>query len=291
MGAEVTRPVRREPARATALAQLQWAFEMTQFDTEARQRREGVDDRGIDRHGTWWQNYFVASEAHWRALQLDQVGGPTYAHWLVWQETGDDNLLDEHYDMSRRAAEFLLSYDNGYGFPDKHQDPLEEIWGHSTGAPPRRRSTSPTTRRGSRAIPPVSAGTPATATRRWGLSRTAGGRSVGHAPTSPAGSAGATRARSQIACSMTPTSGRRPPGSFPSTSTGAATSGETRTSGGATRRTHCSSRITSATRRSDWRPPGARTERRRGRIPHEETGFSGRRRLAADFALFGRTCP
>ncbi|QWC20012.1 hypothetical protein [Halorubrum sp. 2020YC2] len=38
-------------------------------------------------------------------------------------------------------------------------------------------------------------------------------------------------------------------------------------------------------------PAGARTERRRGRIPHEETGFSGRRRLAADFALFGRTCP
>jgi len=34
--------------------------------------------------------------------------------------------------MSRRAAEFLLSYDNGYGFPDKHQDPWEEIWGHST---------------------------------------------------------------------------------------------------------------------------------------------------------------
>ncbi|TKX55521.1 glycoside hydrolase family 15 [Halorubrum sp. SP3] len=91
-----------------------------------------VDDRGIDRHGTWWQNYYVTGEAHWRALQLDQVGGPIYAHWLVWRETGDDDLLDEHYDMSRRAAEFLLSYDNGYGFPEKHQDPWEEIWGHST---------------------------------------------------------------------------------------------------------------------------------------------------------------
>ncbi|OYR46730.1 glycoside hydrolase family 15 protein [Halorubrum sp. Hd13] len=91
-----------------------------------------VDDRGIDRHGTWWQNYFVTGEAHWRALQLDQIGGPIYAHWLVWRETGDDDLLDEHYDMSRRAAEFLLSYDNGYGFPEKHQDPWEEIWGHST---------------------------------------------------------------------------------------------------------------------------------------------------------------
>jgi len=91
-----------------------------------------VDDRGIDRHGTWWQNYYVTGEAHWRALQLDQVGGPIYAHWLVWRETGDDDLLDEHYDMSRRAAEFLLSYDNGYGFPKKHQDPWEEIWGYST---------------------------------------------------------------------------------------------------------------------------------------------------------------
>jgi len=91
-----------------------------------------VDDRGIDRHGTWWQNYFVTGEPHWRALQLDQVGGPIYAHWLVWQETGDDDLLAAHYDMSRRAAEFLLSYDNQYGFPEKHQDPWEEIWGHST---------------------------------------------------------------------------------------------------------------------------------------------------------------
>lgn len=91
-----------------------------------------VDDRGIDRHGTWWQNYYVTGEAHWRALQLDQVGGPIYAHWLVWRETDDDDLLDKHYDMSRRAAEFLLSYDNGHGFPEKHQDPWEEIWGHST---------------------------------------------------------------------------------------------------------------------------------------------------------------
>ncbi|MFC7116556.1 glycoside hydrolase family 15 protein [Natronoarchaeum sp. GCM10025703] len=91
-----------------------------------------VDSRGINRYGTWWQNYFVTGEPHWRALQLDQVGGPIYAHWLVWQETGDDDLLATHYDMSRRAAEFLLSYDNQYGFPEKHQDPWEEIWGHST---------------------------------------------------------------------------------------------------------------------------------------------------------------
>jgi len=41
---EVARPVRREATRATPLAQLQWAFEMTEFDAEARQRREGVDD-------------------------------------------------------------------------------------------------------------------------------------------------------------------------------------------------------------------------------------------------------
>ena len=90
------------------------------------------DDRGIDRTGTWWQNYYTTGEPHWRALQLDQVGGPIYAHWLLWRETGDGDLLDAHYDMSRQAAEFLLNWDNGYGFPRKHQDPWEEVWGYST---------------------------------------------------------------------------------------------------------------------------------------------------------------
>ncbi|SDY53236.1 hypothetical protein SAMN04487946_12050 [Halobellus clavatus] len=41
---EVACPVRREPARTTAGAQLYRAFEMTQFHAEARQRRERVDD-------------------------------------------------------------------------------------------------------------------------------------------------------------------------------------------------------------------------------------------------------
>ncbi|QCC52551.1 glycoside hydrolase family 15 protein [Halapricum salinum] len=91
-----------------------------------------VDERGIERHGTWWQNYYTDGTPHWRALQLDQVGGPIYAHWLCWQETGDDSLVDEHYEMSRRAAEFLLGWDNGWGFPEAHQDPWEEIWGYST---------------------------------------------------------------------------------------------------------------------------------------------------------------
>jgi len=112
-------------AEQEARLALQW-FDENQITGDV------VDDRGIDRHGTWWQNYYVTGEAHWRALQLDQVGGPIYAHWLVWQETGNDDLLSEYYAMSRRAAEFLLSYDNGHGFPGKHQDPWEEIWGHST---------------------------------------------------------------------------------------------------------------------------------------------------------------
>jgi len=90
-----------------------------------------TDDRGIERRGTWWQNYYATGEPHWRALQLDQVGGPIYAHWLAWQELGDD-ILDEYYEMSERAAEFLLGWDNGYGFPEKHQDPWEETWGHTT---------------------------------------------------------------------------------------------------------------------------------------------------------------
>ncbi|WP_128476368.1 glycoside hydrolase family 15 protein [Halorussus pelagicus] len=91
-----------------------------------------TDDRGIDREGTWWQNYYVDGSAHWEALQLDQVGGPIYAHWLTWQETGDSAVLDDHYSMSKSAGQFLLGYDNGYGFPKKHQDPWEEIWGYST---------------------------------------------------------------------------------------------------------------------------------------------------------------
>ena len=91
-----------------------------------------VDDRGIDRHGTWWQNYYTNGDPHWVALQLDQVGGPIYAHWLCWQETGDDSVRDDHYNMSRRAAEFLLEWDNGWGFPKGHQDPWEETWGYST---------------------------------------------------------------------------------------------------------------------------------------------------------------
>ncbi|WP_246055615.1 glycoside hydrolase family 15 protein [Halonotius roseus] len=93
---------------------------------------ETYDDRGIDRRGTWWQNYYTTGEGHWRALQLDQVGGPIYAHWLLWDETGDDEYLDAHYGMSKRAAEFLLDWDNGWGFPKPHQDPWEEVWGHTT---------------------------------------------------------------------------------------------------------------------------------------------------------------
>jgi GH15 family glucan-1,4-alpha-glucosidase len=88
--------------------------------------------RDIPRGGTWWQNYYVDGTPHWRALQLDQVGGPIYAHWLTWRETGDDGLLDAHYGMSRRAADFLLEWDNGWGFPKRHQDPWEEVWGHTT---------------------------------------------------------------------------------------------------------------------------------------------------------------
>ncbi|WP_254280675.1 glycoside hydrolase family 15 protein [Haloarcula marina] len=93
---------------------------------------ETYDDRGIDRRGTWWQNYYTTGESHWRALQLDQVGGPIYAHWLLWTETGANRYLTDHYEMSKRAAEFLLGWDNGWGFPKPHQDPWEEVWGHTT---------------------------------------------------------------------------------------------------------------------------------------------------------------
>ncbi|ELZ33873.1 glycoside hydrolase 15-like protein [Halogeometricum pallidum JCM 14848] len=92
-----------------------------------------VDDRDISREGTWWQNYRSDGDPNWTALQLDQVGGPIYAHWLLWKETDEDeDALEEHYGMSESAAEFLLGYDNGDGFPGKSQDPWEEVWGHST---------------------------------------------------------------------------------------------------------------------------------------------------------------
>ena len=107
---------------------LEWLDRVQITDSDG----ETVDGRGIDRRGTWWQNYYTTGEPHWRALQLDQVGGPIYAHWLLWQETGDDDLLHKHYGMSERAAEFLMEWDNGYGFPQKHQDPWEEVWGYST---------------------------------------------------------------------------------------------------------------------------------------------------------------
>ncbi|WP_241430023.1 glycoside hydrolase family 15 protein [Halorubrum lipolyticum] len=90
-----------------------------------------TDTRDIDRYGTWWQNYYADGSDHWQELQLDQVGGPIYAHWLLYEETGDDALLEAHYPMSRRAADFLLSWDRN-GFPKRHQDPWEEIWGHTT---------------------------------------------------------------------------------------------------------------------------------------------------------------
>ena len=119
-------------AAAGAITEARDALEWLD-EVQIRGEDPVTDDRGIDRRGTWWQNYFTTGEAHWTALQLDQVGGPIYAHWLLWQETGDDDdLLEKHYGMSERAAEFLLSWDNDWGFPGKHQDPWEEVWGHST---------------------------------------------------------------------------------------------------------------------------------------------------------------
>jgi len=118
-------------AAAGALDEARDALEWLE-EVQIRGEDAVTDDRNIDRRGTWWQNYYTTGEAHWRALQLDQVGGPIYAHWLLWRETDDDDLLEKHYAMSERGAEFLLSWDNDWGFPKAHQDPWEEVWGHST---------------------------------------------------------------------------------------------------------------------------------------------------------------
>ncbi|EJN59458.1 glycoside hydrolase family 15 protein [Halogranum rubrum] len=108
-----------------ARAALDWLDDVQITDDVA-------DERDIPRMGTWWQNYRTDGESHWTELQLDQVGGPIYAHWLLWQKTEDDDVVDAYYEMSEQAAEFLLDYDNGEGFPGKHQDPWEEVWGYST---------------------------------------------------------------------------------------------------------------------------------------------------------------
>ncbi|ELZ28493.1 glucan 1,4-alpha-glucosidase [Halogeometricum pallidum JCM 14848] len=107
------------------------ALEALDWLSHAQITNDVTDARGIDRRGTWWQNYYADQTPHWRALQLDQVGGPIYAHWLCWRATGDDSVLAAYYDTSRRAADFLLGWDDG-GFPGKHQDPWEEIWGYTT---------------------------------------------------------------------------------------------------------------------------------------------------------------
>jgi GH15 family glucan-1,4-alpha-glucosidase len=104
---------------------LQWLD-----DAQIKTSTTGPD--GYEREGTWWQNYYVDGSKNWESLQLDQVGGPVYAHWLAWQETGSSTVLDDHYRMSKRAADRMLSFDNGYGFPKEHQDPWEEEWGYTT---------------------------------------------------------------------------------------------------------------------------------------------------------------
>ncbi|GAB3421781.1 hypothetical protein GCM10027435_25900 [Haloparvum alkalitolerans] len=45
MRPEVARPVCCEPAGTTASAQLQWAFQMSQFDPEPGESPERVDDQ------------------------------------------------------------------------------------------------------------------------------------------------------------------------------------------------------------------------------------------------------
>ena len=305
---------------------------------------EMYDDRGIDRRGTWWQNYYTTGESHWRALQLDQVGGPIYAHWLLWSETDGDGFLDDHYKMSKRAAAFLLDWDNGWGFPKPHQDPWEEVWGHTTegsaaaiaglrcmaemadkknesefadqcretantwasnfatycfktntpygdhyvtadkpegGSGPSpdqrpdaaafmaywpwnvlsaddeelsRRSSWPTIPDGAPSTPRVSAGTPATATRRPAGPKTVAGRCVRRTPTWSGGRPGSTRTRWKNTSRNRP-SGRRQQTCCPSALTAIARLRGTRISSGARRCTSCSSRATPAANRSASHPP------------------------------------
>jgi len=75
MRLEVARPVRREPTRATALAQLQRAFEMTELDTEARQRGEGVDDEPTAVAGVVIALVGIRFRLD-RAVDADRLGGP-----------------------------------------------------------------------------------------------------------------------------------------------------------------------------------------------------------------------
>jgi GH15 family glucan-1,4-alpha-glucosidase len=120
-------------ATDAALAALSW-LDGAQIKTTTY--HDTPTGETLDRKGTWWQNYFVDGTRNWVMLQLDQVGGPIYAHWLAWQEidsgASGSSILSDHYAASKLAAEFLLGYDNGYGFPKKHNDPWEENWGYTT---------------------------------------------------------------------------------------------------------------------------------------------------------------
>jgi glucoamylase len=84
-----------------------------------------------DRKGTWWQNYYVDGAKHWEQLQLDQVAGPIYAAWLIYTKTNDSKVLTDHYDICKRAADFLLSHRDAKGYLLKAYDPWEETEGLS----------------------------------------------------------------------------------------------------------------------------------------------------------------
>ena len=103
MRLDVARPVRREATWATALAQLHRAFEMTEFDTEARQSCEGVDDEPTAVAGV-----VIALVGIWfylnRAVDADGVGDPLVfapgmrlanfgAGWRVTERTPGERLL------------------------------------------------------------------------------------------------------------------------------------------------------------------------------------------------------
>ena len=72
---EVARPVRREPARTTAGAQLQRAFQMPELDPEPGERCERVDDQSTAVTGDVIALVGIRLGLN-RAVDADRVGDP-----------------------------------------------------------------------------------------------------------------------------------------------------------------------------------------------------------------------
>jgi len=108
MRLEIARPVRRETTRITAGAQLYRAFEMPEFDAEARQSGEGVDDEPTAVAGVVIALVGIRFRLD-RAVDADGV-----THHLVFRSgVGSTGIRTGRRHTGRTSDECLLGYEFG----------------------------------------------------------------------------------------------------------------------------------------------------------------------------------